>query len=136
MELKDTIVSFSVHHYKMITWIMVLFTLACGAMIPLIQVDTDPENMLSEDETVRVFHNQTKKTFDLNDIVVLGIINEHDDNGVFNPATLKRIYELTEYAKTLRWDDPKHPGQTQGVIEVDMIAPSLIDHDFADFFAK
>lgn len=128
MEFKDKITSFSVKHYKLITWVMVLFMLACGAMIPLIKVDTDPENMLSPDESVRVFHNQTKKQFDLNDIVVVGVIDEHNKNGVFNPDTLKRIYELTQFAKTLRWDDPEHEGKQMGVIEVDVIAPSLIDH--------
>ena len=125
---KDQVVHFSVTHYKTVTAIMILFTLICGAFIPRIKVDTDPENMLSPDETVRVFHNETKQRFDLSDIVVLGIINEQDENGVFNPATLGRIYELTEFAKTLRWPDAEHPDQTAGVIEVDMIAPSLVDH--------
>jgi hypothetical protein len=60
--------------------------------------------------------------------VVLGIINEHHPDGVFNPATLRRIYELTAFAKTLRWPDAEHPGRSAGVIEVDMIAPSLVDH--------
>ncbi len=125
---KDQIVHFSVTHHKSVTTVMVLFTLICGAFIPQIEVDTDPENMLGIDEPVRVFHNETKQQFDLSDIVVLGIINEQDDNGVFNPATLGRIYELTEFAKTLRWPDAEHPDKTAGVIEVDMIAPSLVDH--------
>jgi predicted RND superfamily exporter protein len=128
MELKDRIVSFSVEHYRLITVVMVLFTLVCGAMIPMIRVDTDPENMLSADEPVRVFHNQTKKQFDLSDMIVLGVVNEDHPEGVFNVATLTRIYELTEFAKTLQWEDPKHPGRQAGVVEIDMLAPSLIDH--------
>ena len=127
-ELKDKIVHVSVNHYKTVTLIMVLFALVCGAFIPMIKVDTDPENMLSPDEAVRVFHNETKKQFDLSDIVVLGIINEHDKNGVFNVGTLGRIYELTEFAKTLRWPSEQDYAETAGVIEVDMIAPSLVDH--------
>ncbi|HPY77083.1 MAG TPA: hypothetical protein PLQ45_04500, partial [Anaerohalosphaeraceae bacterium] len=102
MEWKDRIVSFSIKRYKLVTVVMVLFTLVCGAFIPLIRVDTDPENMLSADEPVRVFHNQTKKQFDLNDMIVLGVINENHPAGVFNTGTLRRIYELTEFAKTLR----------------------------------
>ncbi len=128
MEWKDRIVSFSIKRYKLVTVVMVLFTLVCGAFIPLIRVDTDPENMLSADEPVRVFHNQTKKQFDLNDMIVLGVINENHPAGVFNTGTLRRIYELTEFAKTLRWEDPKQPGHQRGVVEIDMIAPSLIDH--------
>ena len=127
-ELKDKIVHVSVNHYKTVTVVMVLFTLICGAFIPLITVDTDPENMLSAAEPVRVFHNETKKQFDLSDIVVLGVINEHDEHGVFNPGTLGRIYELTEFAKTLQWPDKDDPAKMAGVIEVDMIAPSLVDH--------
>lgn len=126
--LKDTIAHFSVNHYKIVTFVMIVFTVACGVFIPLIKVDTDPENMLSADESVRVFHNETKKRFDLSDIVVLGIINEKNEYGVFNPQTLQRIYELTQFAETLQWPDKEHPDKTVGVIEADMIAPSLVDH--------
>lgn len=126
--VKHQIVHFSVNHVKSVTLIMVAFTLICGAFIPLIKVDTDPENMLNADEPVRLFHNQTKKQFELSDMVVLGIINEQDEHGVFNPATLRRIYELTEFAKTLNHLDKQHPDAIAGVIEVDMVAPSLIDH--------
>ncbi len=125
---KDTLAHWAAHHPVLVTVGMVVFTLICGAFIPLIQVDTDPENMLSRDEPVRVFHNQTKQTFDLSDIVVLGVINEQHPEGVFNPDTLGRIYELTEFAKDLRWPDPHDPEKTIGVVEVDMIAPSLVDH--------
>ncbi|MFW6414049.1 MAG: efflux RND transporter permease subunit, partial [Verrucomicrobiota bacterium] len=92
-----------------------------------VQVDTDPENMLSKDEAVRIFHNDMKDLFALNDMVVVGIVNEKDQDGVFNPASLERIYELTEYAKRLRWTD-EETGESEGVIEVDVIAPSTVDN--------
>jgi hypothetical protein len=125
---KDQIVHFSVNHVKSVTLIMAVFTLICGAFIPLIKVDTDPENMLSADEPVRLFHNETKKQFDLSDMLVLGVINEDNEYGVFNPETLGRIYELTQFAKTLNHLDKDDPDKLAGVIEVDMIAPSLVDH--------
>jgi len=128
MDFKRKIVEFSLDHYKLVTWVMVIFTLVCAAFIPLIKVDTDPQNMLSEDETVRIFHDQTKRDFVLNDIVVVGVVNNKDPNGVFNPQSLRRIYELTQYAKTLRWPDPKDPNETIGVVEVDLLAPSTVDH--------
>ncbi len=128
MDFKQKIATHSIEHYKLITVIMVLFTLLLGAFIPLIKVDTDPENMLSEDEPVRVFHNQTKKQFTLNDIVVVGIVNNKDPNGVFNPSSLARVYELTEFARTLRWPDKEDPNEQIGVIEVDLLAPSTVDH--------
>ncbi|MHA2315867.1 MAG: RND transporter, partial [Candidatus Hermodarchaeia archaeon] len=128
MDFKQKIATYSIEHYKLITAIMVLFTLLLGALIPLIKVDTDPENMLSADEPVRVFHNQTKKQFALNDIVVVGIINDKNPNGVFNPSSLARVYELTEFARTLRWPDEEDPNEQIGVIEVDLLAPSTVDH--------
>ncbi|AQQ71893.1 bifunctional preprotein translocase subunit SecD/SecF [Limihaloglobus sulfuriphilus] len=127
-DLKATITRWSVEHYKRITVMMILFTVITGDFIPLIKVDTDPENMLSKDEPVRVFHNKTKEKFDLSDMVIVGVINEEHEHGVFNPETLGRIYELTEFAKTLRWPDKEESGKTAGVIEADMIAPSVVDH--------
>lgn len=128
MKISQRVVDFSTKHYKFITIAMVLFTLITAAFIPLIKVDTDPENMLSKDEAVRVFHNLNKKDFSLSDIVVLGIVNNTDPNGVFNVSSLQKIYQLTEFAKTLRWQDKEDSGKTAGVIEVDIIAPSEVDH--------
>jgi len=128
MDFKQKIANYSTEHYKLITIIMVLFTLLLGAFIPLIKVDTDPENMLSADEPVRIFHNQTKKRFFLSDIVVVGIVNNKDPNGVFNPSSLAKVYELTEFAKKLRWPSEEDPNEQIGVIEVDLLAPSTVDH--------
>ena len=128
MDFKQTIADYSIKHYKLVTICMVVFTVALGASIPLIEVDTDPENMLSEDEAVRVFHNLTKEQFTLNDIVVVGIVNNKNPNGVFNLVSLARIYELTGFAKTLSWPDEEIPEKQIGVIEVDLLAPSTVDH--------
>jgi predicted RND superfamily exporter protein len=107
---------------------MVVFTLGLGALIPRISVDTDPENMLSEDEQVRVFHDEVKGRFTLNDIVVVGVVNDKDEDGVFNPSSLGKIYELTEFAKTLSWPDEEEGEKQIGVIEVDLLAPSTVDY--------
>jgi len=128
MAFMQAITDYSIKHYKLVTICMVVFAVALGALIPLIEVDTDPENMLSENEAVRVFHNLTKERFALNDIVVVGIVNNKNPNGVFNPVSLARIYELTEFAKTLSWPDEEKPGEQIGVIAVDLLAPSTVDH--------
>lgn len=93
-----------------------------------LKVDTDPENMLPEDEPVRVFHNRMKREMSLYDMVVLGVVNDTHPDGVFNPDSLARVYELTQFAKTLRWEDPDRPGEFQGVIAVDLIAPSTVEN--------
>jgi hypothetical protein len=106
---------------------MVALTIVLGALIPLVKVDTDPENMLSEKEAVRIFHHEMKRTFAIHDMVVLGIVNEKDPDGVFNPDSLAKIYDLTTFAKGLKWPDPEDPNKEEGVIEVDLIAPSTVD---------
>jgi predicted RND superfamily exporter protein len=139
MGFNDFLVDGSVRHYKLVITLLVVFTLATGSLIPMIKVDTDPENMLSEDEPVRVFHNLTKKRFALSDMVVLGVVNNKNPNGIFDPASLTRVYELTEFAKTLTWPastrhlrrggpDKKDPQKQVGVIEVDLLAPSVVDY--------
>ncbi len=128
MNLKEKVTDYSLRHYRLITIIMAAFALGLGSLMPLIRIDTDPENMLSEEEAVRVFHTAAKKRFALNDIVVVGIVNNEDANGVFNPGTLGKIYELTEFAKSLTWSDPDDPNGSIGVVEVDLLAPSTVDY--------
>jgi len=141
MRIGASLVDFSVNRPKWIVAIVVSVTviLAMASGLPSIwprtfsslhslEVDTDPENMLPQDEPVRVFHHDMKQALGLHDMVVLGVVNDTDPDGVFNPASLQRVYELTEYAKTLRWSNPDDPDEPVGVIEVDMIAPSLVDN--------
>ncbi|WP_461481114.1 efflux RND transporter permease subunit [Porticoccus sp.] len=119
---------------KAVTWVMAISTLLVITLAAVpsvwpekfkqfhhITVDTDPENMLSQDEPVRVFHHEAKQRFALSDIVVVGIINHRHPQGVFNAESLERIYQLTEFAKRLQWDG-------EGVISIDLIAPSTIDN--------
>lgn len=95
-------------------------------MLHAIQIDTDPENMLAADEPARVFHNAQKKVFSLYDMVVVGVVNEENPHGVFNKKSLANIYALTEFAKKIEWQDKQ--GKTQGVISVDLMAPSTVDN--------
>ncbi len=133
------IVHRSVDRYKTVTLVTALLTLLVAFLAGLpsiwphgfkwlhpISVDTDPENMLSKEEAVRVFHDKMKKILSLHDMVVLGVVNEEDKDGVFNPDSLKKIYELTEFAKTLT-GKTIGAGEGEGVVEVDLIAPSTVD---------
>ncbi len=137
----NPLVLYSVDHPGIVAWVMGLSTLLLIllALLPSLwpatfntlnplRVDTDPENMLSADESVRVFHNENKQIFTLRDMVVVGVVNPSHPEGVFNPASLKHIHELTEFAKTLTWADPKNPEKQVGVVEVDILAPSVVDN--------
>ena len=117
-------IQFSLQRPRLVTTIMVLCTLLLGALIVRVHVDTDPENMLSKEEFVRIFHDRTKKEFTLYDVVVLGIVNDKDPDGVFNPATLEKINTLSKFAATLV--DPDDPGRR--VAGRDIIAPDNVDN--------
>nr|WP_319492893.1 hypothetical protein [uncultured Desulfobacter sp.] len=95
--LKNRIIEISVTRHKRVLRCTLLITLAACAFFPMVKMDIDPENMLEKDELARVFHNEAKKQFNLSDTVVIGVINEEDPDGVFNPGTLGRIFELTGF---------------------------------------
>ena len=79
--IKRKLIEFSVEHYKFVTIMMIVLALLGLSQFPKMKIDTDPENMLSEHEAVRIFHNQVKKEFSLHDVVVLGVVNEtHPDD--------------------------------------------------------
>ena len=134
-------VGFAIKHPKIVAVVIIAVSLFLGlwAAVPSIwpdrfpalnslAVDTDPENMLAADEPVRVFHDRMKKEMALYDMVVVGVLNNNNPQGVFNPVSLQKVYELTEFAKTLRWPDPDNPGYMEGVIEADILAPSTVDN--------
>lgn len=123
MKLGSRFIQISLTRPKLVITLIALATVLFGALTSKIHVDTDPENMLSKDEAVRVFHNTMKKDFTLHDVVVLGIVNEKDPDGVFNPATLQRVQELTEFALTLV--DPDD--ETKRVVARNVIAPGTVD---------
>ncbi|MHC4592715.1 MAG: efflux RND transporter permease subunit, partial [Planctomycetota bacterium] len=87
---------------RMVVAAVVVVTVVLAAFIPRVNIDTDPENMLSADDPVRVFHDEMKREFAVNDMIVVGVVNEEDPDGVFNPTSLRKIHQLTEFAKTLR----------------------------------
>lgn len=126
--IRNALVDFAIHRSWVTILLILMATAITGSFFPQVNIDTDPEHMLPENEASRLFHNQAKKTFDLSEIVVVGIVNETAPDGVFTPQTLQNIHTVAQFAKTLRWEDPDHPEREQGVIEVDMIAPSLVEH--------
>lgn len=137
--LADKAVYFALHHPRSITRISLLAALVLVVLaalpnlvnVPLLHplsVDTDPENMLAHDEPVRVFHDEAKRIFSLHDMIVVGVVNESNPQGVFNKDSLERIYALTEFAKTLTWPAADDPDRREGVVAVDLIAPSTVDN--------
>ena len=131
--------AFAIDHAKWVAGVILCMTLAMGLLAGLptlwphtfaplnaLKIDTDPENMLPADEPVRVFHDRMKEKMALHDMIVLGVVNETHKQGVFNPASLRRIHALTQFSRGLRWRDEENPLRRVGVVPQDMIAPSLV----------
>lgn len=115
--MKDRIVNFSVEHPKAIFLIVLLFVVVTAALIPNIKIDTDPENMLPADQVERVIHNEIKKRFDLYDMIVVGIVNHQDEDGVYNTQTLSLIHKLSTEVKKI-----------EGVIQQELMSLSTVDN--------
>jgi hypothetical protein len=141
MPTGEKVGAFAIDHPRLIASVIIGFTVVLSILAVLpslwpykfkplhsLKIDTDPENMLPDNEPVRLFHDQMKTIMSLNDMIVVGIINEADEAGVFNPESLKKIYALTQFAQGLRWRNPDDPTRYEGVIQEDMIAPSLVDN--------
>lgn len=111
---------------------MLIMLLAAAPMVlpslsflhPIV-IDTDPENMLSSKEPVRGFHQAMKKEFNLYDMVVVGVVNDNNPQGVFTAKTLTDIYDLIKAARNFQWQSD---GQMHGVVAADVIAPSTVDN--------
>ena len=127
----------SMNHPRRVLWSLVITTvlLVMLAALPSIwpnqfnllhplEVDTDPENMLSADDPARVIHNQLKQEMNIYDLMVVGVVNHSHPDGIYNVASLARVHELTEFAKTIRW---KENDAMAGVIDVDIMSPSTVD---------
>ena len=89
-------IRFSLNHPKTVIAIYAVLTLIFMAFIPSVKVDTDPENMLSKDEPVRLAHAEAKRDFSLYDAIVVGVVDEQEAYGVFVPETLSNIARVTE----------------------------------------
>lgn len=94
-----------------------LLFLGLGSQLPRIVIDTDPENMLPADQGARVMHDAVKRDFTLYDMLVVGVVDESDPEGVFTPAALGRIHELTE--RILR---------IEGVVRQEVLSLSTVDN--------
>ncbi len=87
------LVHFSVEHPRLVIALAVVLTIVLGLGFPKIKIDTDPENMLEEDQPDRVYYRQVKKDFGIYDLIVLGIV---DGQGAFRPETLAATARVVE----------------------------------------
>ncbi len=94
--------SFSIRFPWIVIGLALAITILFGTQFPKVSFDNDPENMLAEGEPVRVFHNKVKAQYNLYDFVIVGIVNEAHEDGIFNVETLGKIDALTHELISLR----------------------------------
>lgn len=87
------LVEFSVTRPKLVVLFTVIVTLLFAIQFPKIKIDTDPENMLRENEPIRVFHKEVKRDFGIEELIVLGITR---DDGIFHKDSLEKICRITD----------------------------------------
>ena len=119
--MKEKVVNLSLERPKLIITLSIMLALVLGAMTPQIKIDTDPENMLPSDEPARLFHSETKEKFGLHDMIVVGIVNNDNSEGVYNQQTLSNIYTLSKQIKKI-----------EGVIQEDLMSLTEADNILQD----
>lgn len=110
----DSVINFAVKKPKVVYLLVLIMAIVSLLMMPSIQIDTDPENMLSSDAPERVFHNQVKADFVMRDMIVLGAVSEQS---LFTPQSLQILHQVS--TKILDID---------GVIEQDLLSLSVVDN--------
>ncbi|QDP02975.1 MMPL family transporter [Thalassotalea sp. PS06] len=91
-------------------------------MFPRLQIDTDPENMLSSDAPARVFHNDIKTKFVMHDMVVVGVVSS---DSIYQAQHLQTLNQLSQFI--LQFED---------VISNDYLALDVVDNITQEFDAQ
>ncbi|WP_286235406.1 efflux RND transporter permease subunit [Thalassotalea sediminis] len=99
---------------KQLYAIVVAMVIVTLAMFPMLQIDTDPENMLDADAPARVLHNNVKQQFVMHDMVVVGLVSK---NSIYSVENLTVLNDVSQYIQSL--DD---------VILADYLALDVVDN--------
>ncbi len=118
--MREKLTAWVLQRPKLIFVLVLLLTLGTAALIPMIQIDTDPENMLPTGQPQRVFHNQVKAQFNLHDMIVVGAVNT-GPQGIYNPASLRSLVDITSQVMRI-----------EGVIDYDVLSLSTVDNITAE----
>jgi len=110
------LIDFILRSPKKIFLLVFMMSVITAAMIPFIIIDTDPENMLPDDQTERLFHNRIKAQFNLHDMIVVGAVNQ-SETGIYNVQSLQALLQIATQVEAI-----------DGVIDYDMMALSNVDN--------
>ncbi|WP_027859175.1 efflux RND transporter permease subunit [Marinobacterium jannaschii] len=117
MLLRNRLIGFCMNQPRWIFIFVLLLAALAALQIPNIQIDTDPENMLSHEQPDRMFHDEVKKRFKLYDSIVVGAVNDRDENGIYNPESLRDLHRLSAAIQ-----------QMEGVVRQDLMSLDTVDN--------
>lgn len=123
--MSSRIINFSLKKPVLVYWLLLLLTLGCGALITQIQVDTDPENMLSDTDPARLFHNQVKHEFALKDMIVVGAVAANGRT-IFNPESLGDLKKLADKILQIEGVDTKDVNAISTIDNIEQGGPATI----------
>ena len=115
--MRDFVIRAATERPRSVYAVILALTLITAALILRIEIDTDPENMLSADQPDRVFHNAVEDRFAIHDAIVVGQVNDDHPDGIYNVASLTAMHELSLAILEL-----------DGVIAPDLAALSRVDN--------
>ena len=98
------IVELGIARPKLVLFAALIATVVLGALILQVKVDTDPENMLSSSNSVRVLNRSISEEFGTKNMLVLGIVEE---SGILNADTLGKASRLVSDIKGIENIEPE-----------------------------
>ncbi|WP_338456522.1 MMPL family transporter [uncultured Alteromonas sp.] len=120
----DMLLHVSTHKGRWVYFFLAVITAFAAFQMRLIQIDTDPENMLAESHRARTFHNEVKQTFSMHDAIVVGLVvpekgakSDEAISGIYTPDALAAIHQVTDHVLAI-----------EGVISQDVMSFSTVDN--------
>lgn len=89
----NPLTAFAMRHPRRAIGLALVVTAFFGWQFRGMTIDTDPENMLEADQPDRIFYDAVQERFGINDLIVVGVV---DEGGIFRPEALRRVARLTE----------------------------------------
>ncbi|TFH86537.1 RND transporter [Billgrantia azerbaijanica] len=126
----ETIARLSMRRPRWVFLAVLALVVGLGALIPRIAIDTDPENMLAADQADRVYDARTDARFDLYDTLVVGLVSDRDEVGIYTPEALADLHALTRRIQAIDGVVAEEVMSLATVDNVEQVAPGTISFDW------
>jgi len=94
-------------HPRAVLAATLLPTLAAASFVPTLVKDTRNEAFMPATHPAVVYREYVKDVFGLTDPVVIAVVNDSSNGGIFNPATLRLVAWLTDRMRETAGIDPE-----------------------------